>query len=476
MSIAPRSDLGPYLGTPQVTSLAADFAVHDLAPEGVEMLSGSFVPGSPTVVVEVDAAYSIRGNARAALLMYLSQAHDHGLLYDSGGQALPGVKLYSVGSVNGESAWASTTCRRLVLEVEPGRRVRWQILAGIIGGSETTSVPSPRHIAITPGGATAFVTSPGPGLVTPIALGRPGYSHDQRFRPTDQAHPAIAVPGAGRVSAGDSYSVVSAGDEAWVLSSATGETVRRVPLGAPAQGCSMSSDGTFALVGTDDGRVVRIDLPGGDVATARPGGCIVDVAPTSDGHTAYAADASGTLLRLSLGDLRTSGEIELPAPPVALAAAPGGALWALCRPPSPAPGRLVGVGVDGETAARDYELPFDSPCDLAIVPVAEQTTSVVRTAWVLFGQGRYCEMNVGGAFAGQVHSIHRGAFPEGGDSAGGVAVNDYGEIWVTQPALDRVWRWPGGRIYCRADPERPYSGVFFGEYLDVLVYGGTDDR
>jgi hypothetical protein len=94
-----------------------------------------------------------------------------------------------------------------------------------------------------------------------------------------------------------------------------------------------------------------------------------------------------------------------------------------------------------------------------------------RAQWVMFEGGRYCEMNIGGAFAGVVHSIHCGAFGSGADAASGVAINDFGEIWVVQPDLNRVWKWPGGRLLCRADAGRPYSGVFFGEYCEVLVYG-----
>jgi hypothetical protein len=45
-----------------------------------------------------------------------------------------------------------------------------------------------------------------------------------------------------------------------------------------------------------------------------------------------------------------------------------------------------------------------------------------------------------------------------------------------QPDLNRVWKWPGGRLLCRADAGRPYSGVFFGEYCEVLVYGAKNSK
>jgi hypothetical protein len=148
-------------------------------------------------------------------------------------------------------------------------------------------------------------------------------------------------------------------------------------------------------------------------------------------------------------------------------------VWVLCRPEPPAPGRLIGIDPHTNLVSHDHELPFVAPEDVALVPVRGQTSDVVRTAWVVFAGGRYCEFYIGGDFAGQPHSIHRGAFGDGID-AGGVAVNDYGEIWVTQPSLNRVFKWIGGRLQCRAGLDRDYPGIFFGEYCQVLVYGAAE--
>jgi hypothetical protein len=103
--------------------------------------------------------------------------------------------------------------------------------------------------------------------------------------------------------------------------------------------------------------------------------------------------------------------------------------------------------------------------------VAEQSDETVRTAWVTYEGGWYSQFNIGGVFAGQAHSIHVGTLTEEQDGASAIATNDYGEIWKVQPDFDRVWKWPGGRFLCRADAERPYNGVFFGEYCEVAVYG-----
>jgi hypothetical protein len=58
---------------PVVTALTKDFMLHDLAPEGAEILSGHFTPAGNRVVVDVQAAYAFLGNARAALLLYDGQ-------------------------------------------------------------------------------------------------------------------------------------------------------------------------------------------------------------------------------------------------------------------------------------------------------------------------------------------------------------------------------------------------------------------
>src|SRR5690606_15101981 len=115
---------------------------------------------------EVEAAYSVLGLTRAALLLYVGQPDVVGeRLYDSGGKELPGARVESVASIDGESAWAGTTSRRVVVAVDPTRPVTWQLLTAIIGGSDTVAIPDARRIAITPDGTRGFVTSSATGSV-----------------------------------------------------------------------------------------------------------------------------------------------------------------------------------------------------------------------------------------------------------------------------------------------------------------------
>ncbi len=461
----------------QVTRLTRDVVVHDLAAESGEVLSGVFTPARSRVELHVQAAYSFMGNSRGALLLYVGQPEVAGSrLFDSGAAPLPGVQWFSVGSVNGECAWANTTGRRVVVDVEPGRPVTWQILLGIIGGSQTLHVPGARRIAITPDGGTAWVTSPEQGIVTPIALGRPGYSYEQSRNGMDELRAPLDLPHCTHVATGDAHAVVSQGAQPRVsiLSVADRAVVGEVPVAAGVpQGAAVSTDGGFAVVATDAGSVLRVALPGGacDVATA--GERLVDAAVSEDGTVAYLADAGARAVhRLRVADLAVEQSLAMPATPVAVRVAADGRVWVLCGGDASQHGRIVGIDPQGGGVVHDWELPFAEPVDMALIPVAGQSTDAVRTAWVMFAGGRYCEFNIGGVFAGMAHSIHCGAFGDGID-AGGVAVNDYGEIWVTQPSVDSVFKWIGGRFQCRAGLDRPYPGIFFGEYCEVLVDGAA---
>jgi len=454
---------------PLVTSVTSDFAVHDLAADAAELLAGVFMPAGGRVLIDVQSAISIMGMSRGALFLYVGQPDVPGArLYDTGGQGLPGVAVHSVASINGESAWAGASNRRVVVDVDPTKPVTWQILVAIIGGSATVDVaPGPQRIAITPDGTRAFVTSPRSGAVTPVTLGRPGYSFRQDLAPMDVAGDPVAVAPAGsplHVSVDNAHAVVSTADDVVLLSTATGGVVRRVPLpgGAPL-GSAITPDGRYALVGMGAGGMARVELATGDVAVA-PGsgagpGDAVAVLPSGD--AAFVAHtASGTVTRVNTADLGVEAVVDVGDGPTCVRAAPDGQVWVLCA--GAAASRLRRIDPSTNAVVDDFALPYPDPLDFAIIPVAGQTSDVVRTAWVVYEGSRYSQFNIGGAFAGQVHSIHAGVL-DGNGGATGVAVNDYGEIWVVQSGLDRVWRWPGGRVHCR-------PGLFFGEYCDVHAF------
>ena len=462
---------------PHVTSLATDVIGHDLAPDTLEVLRGTFQPAGARVVIDVSAAYAFEGKARGALLLYTGQPDEPGaILYDSGGAPLPGVRWDSVASLDGESAWAQTAHRRLVLEVDPDKPVTWQLIGAVIGSSAVVPVAGATAIAITPDGATAFVSSPSHGAVTPVALGRPGYSHHQALTVGDVALAPVETGGTpGRLAADDAHAVVchpAQGDVA-VLSVREPRVLRRVaiPGGGPAD-CAIAPDGARVVVVTASGRIAVVSLDTGAVADAEIGADLCSVAVSADGRTAYAGDASGPAVhRVDLDGLVVRSSVVVPGRPQVVRVAPDGAVWALCDRGPSASSRLARVDFDAASVTADHALPFPGACDMAIVPVAGQSSEVVRTAWVAFARGGYCQLLIGGRFAGQVHSYHHGALAPPGDTPGGIALNGYGEIWVTQPDLDRVWKWPGGRMYLRCDPGGRFPPTFFGEYCDVAVYG-----
>lgn len=470
------ADLIARYTVPEVISLTEDRIGHDLSPDGLEFLRGAFMPCGPRVMIDVDAAYAFYGNARAALLLYVGQSETAGMpLSDSGAAPLPGVRWFSVASLNGESSWAQTTHRRIVLDVAPGKPVTWQILGAIIGGSATVAVPGAHRLAITPDGTKAFVTSPSSGTVTPIVLGRPGYSVDRHRTVDDLEASPVAVGGSpDALAADDRHAVVATGAEIALLSVTDHRLLRRLPLPDGVARCvALEPDGSHALVGTSAGRVLRIALDTGEATAVPTAGSVDALAVLPDGTAVFAADEEArTVQRVGLPALTVEASIALDAPPRVVRAAPDGQIWVLCRPVAPEPGRLVRIDPIAGAVAADYALPFPGPSDLAIVPVAGQSSATVRTAWIVYDGGRYSQFNIGGRFTGQVHSIHHATLGQDGDAGGGVAVNDYGEIWLTQPALERVWKWPGGRLCCRAGKDRPGDGMFFGEYCDVAVYGG----
>src|SRR5688500_1286184 len=73
--------------TPLATSLRSAFAVHALALDASDIISGRFVPAGARVSIDVQAAYAGRGQFRAALLLYVGQPEIPGSrLCDAGGK------------------------------------------------------------------------------------------------------------------------------------------------------------------------------------------------------------------------------------------------------------------------------------------------------------------------------------------------------------------------------------------------------
>jgi DNA-binding beta-propeller fold protein YncE len=457
---------------PLVTERDGEFVAHDLAADGAEIISGTFQPLGARVMVDLESAFAMLGTSRGALFLYVGQPAVPGSrLYDSGGMPLPGIDIHSAASICGDSPWAGTTARRLVLDVDPTKPVTWQILSAILGPAGITAVPSPSQIAITPNGRWAFVTSPHDGTVTPISLGRPLYSYYSDQRPDDRGGPPIRTgAGATHLAADDVHLVVTNSDDdeahVTIVDVESGDVIRQVRVddGRPL-GVAITPDGRHAVVGTTGGRVLLVPLAPGDVHAVQlpEAGRLRGVGVALDGSAAFVADLDGGVVhRLGLPGLALEATIPVGNNPWVVRVAPDGQVWVLGREEE-ANGRLRRIDPEANEVASDWELPRPAPNDLAIVPVAGQSSEIVRTAWVVYDSG-YSEFNIGGTFAGIVHSIHQGAFAE--DSAGptGVAINDFGEIWVVRPSADLVFKWPGGRLLIR-------PGLVFGEYCSLAVYG-----
>src|SRR5690606_5309996 len=101
-----------------------------------------------------------------------------------------------------------------------------------------------------------------------------------------------------------------------------------------------------------------------------------------------------------------SATTEVADNPVVVRAAADGKMWLACRPPSPALGRLTALDPATGEVTDDHELPFSGPTDLALVPVAGQTSEVVRSAWLVYDGGNYSEINIASEFNGVPHSWH----------------------------------------------------------------------
>jgi hypothetical protein len=457
---------------PMVVERAGDFIAHDLAADGAEIISGTFQPLGSRVMVDLESAFAMLGTSRGALFLYVGQPDVAGSrLYDSGGMPLPGIEIHSAASICGDSPWAGTTARRLVLDVDPAKPVTWQILSAILGPAAVTPVPSPSQIAITPDGRHAFVTSPEHGSVTPITLGRPLYSYFADWRPDDRGEPAIATgSGATHLAADDRHVVVTNPDDeqahVTVIDVETKTVMRQVRLdeGRPL-GVALTPDGTNAVVGNATGSLALVPLDGSEVRTVRlpNGGRLRGVGVLLDGSAAFVADVdAGVVHRVALPSLDVEASIPVGENPWVVRVAPDGKVWVLGRNED-APGRLRRIDTTTNEVASDWQLPRPCPNDLAIIPVAGQSSDVVRTGWIVYDSG-YSEFNIGGVFEGIVHSIHEGAFAEDAGGPTGVAVNDYGEIWVVRRSADLVFKWPGGRLYIR-------PGLVHGEYCSLAVYG-----
>ena len=457
---------------PVVTERESEFIAHDLAADGAEIISGVFQPLGRRVMLDLESAFAMLGTSRGALFLYVGQPDVPGSrLYDSGGMPLPGIQIHSAASICGDSPWAGTTARRLVLDVDPAKPVTWQILSAILGPASVTAVPSPSQIAITPDGRHAFVTSPEHGNVTPITLGRPLYSYFSDWRPDDLGLPPIATgAGATHLAADDRHVVVANTDDptahVTVIDVEAKTVVRQVTLeGGRPLGVALTPDGTHAVVGSAAGVVSLVPIDAGDVRTVQvPGrGTLRGVGVLLDGSAAFVADAdAGIVHRVALPSLELEASIPVGENPWVVRVGPDGKVWVLGRNEDE-PGRLRRIDTDTNEVASDWQLPRPAPNDLAIIPVAGQSSDVVRTGWIVY-DGGYSEFNIGGVFEGVVHSIHEGAFPEDSGGPTGVAVNDYGEIWVVRRSADFVFKWPGGRLYIR-------PGLVHGEYCSLAVYG-----
>ncbi|HWL44448.1 MAG TPA: hypothetical protein VNQ73_16020 [Ilumatobacter sp.] len=467
-----------------VGSMTTNFTQHDLSPDGAEMLTGIFTPAGPTIEFAVASALSNLGTARAALLLYVGQPDVPGTrLYDAGAQPIPAydVQTFSVGSVGCETGWALTSYRTVRVDVDPDKDVTWTVLAAILGAANIIPTgTNPVGLAITPNGTKAYISNSSDGTVTSAVLGRPGYSVFNELQPQDEAVATIAVGASPLgVACNDSIAVVCNFDDSTnrvtVIDVATDTVLRHSALasGQHATSVAISPDGLYAYVATYEGVLFRVTIAdGSSTSVAVSAGNELRGVAVSETAAYVGNHATGEVHRVPLPDMTSPASTSVGGNPVAVRLAPDGVVWVASRGTN----TLRSISADGVLAA-DYTLPFGDVNDFAISPpvappvVPADEAQPVRTAYVGFDDNKWCQFNIGGDFAGEAHTIHRGDLPGAASPSAAIAVNDYGEIWIVQTALDRVWKFPGGRIYCRAGTT---PAVLYGEYLDVFATAAAE--
>lgn len=473
-------DPGVVGAIPYRVSLASDFIVHDLAADGAQMLSGTFMPKATSVVVDVDAAYGITGAARGALFLYIGQPDTPGTrLYDAGGLVIAPAQSFAVGAIPHDTVYAATTHRSITLTgLDTSKAVTWQILAGIVGASESYEPLGGfgyQQFAITPDGRYGFFTHTSAGTVTKVALGRPGYSMNSLLTPQDVVGVLNTLPGG---SAAAPVPVVTDGvhvvvgnhgtNTVSILDVATLTLLRTTAsLGAAngVIGLAIEPNGTHVVASDLHGRMHRIQISDASVSTTiiTSGNDLYSVAVSADGTSVFMAnETSGYVSRHSATNYATvtgTWNCGVGSKPRQLRIAPDGSVWVLTRPNSPTVGRLKKLNLSvNDGFLEDLALPYTLPNRFAITPVAGQTDTTVRTAWVVYNDDKYSQFNIGGVFKGQVHQ-HVGDF--GSDVPTDIQVSDFGEIWVSR-YTNGIFKWPGGRFACR-----PSWDLFLGEYLTL---------
>lgn len=454
---------------PIVTSLASGFQQYDLG--GPPMLEGTFQPTDTAVDIEVRVSALSQGNAHCPIWFYVGQPTTPGsVLIDNGGGVLAGVTAHAIGDIWFDSSGHAERRIRLT-GLDTSKEVTWAIYPAIIGGSSQSTITGagPARIAITPDGTKAFVGLWTSNSVQPVVLGRFYASLlDQDYgditRPSiDTGLNPLGVACDNNRAVVCNFNAASAS----IISVAGERLERTVALAGTPRDVAISPDGTLALVASNNGRVYRIVLATGAVTSFLLGGAtdmLAGVAIKPDGTTAYIGNnTTGSVYVFRLSDNTVTSTLSAGAGVIQIRCVSNAYAWVMV-------GTFGGTWLKRLVTATpaitdNYTLPYVSGGDFAV-------TKSGFMAYSVFTAGIWAQTYLEGDFAGQTHLIHRGAQTlqsikgesYGGDVPG-VATNDYGEIWIAQFGIDKVWKWPGCTFIC--DPTNSTLGHFAEVTVDL---------
>lgn len=478
--------VGPDSPIPvSLTSLATDFYNHDLAPdEGVILEGHQAVNADGTAIINVDGVGTSEGNANCPIRLYYGQPTTPGTIqYDAGGAAVAGATMVNLGQVWYDNSTRFGRSAIKITGLDPSKELTWQVMAWIVGASASTSTmpgsSSPLAMAVSPDGLKMVVCGYGTGDVSIVRLGGRPYSYLIDSEYNDFIETDIAT-GTNPIDCDISInnkavicnylsSTVSVID----VTTLTLQGTYAVPSSGNPLRVVCAPNGTDAWIGTAQGVVHKFTISSGAFGTglnvAGASSQCNGIAITPDGAKVYSAHANGNVYRLSNASPPVlQATTAVGGTPKRLRCVAQGKVWVV----SDTTDTIKSVSTTTDLVVDNWSLLYTTGAgknvlDFAIVKPGTGSSGEM-TAFIAYKAGWWNQMQIGGAFAGTSHPVHRGQLSdaEGGTYTGdvnAVTVDDYGQIWWCETTVNRVLKMPGARFCCRP------TNALVGEYLDVTV-------
>lgn len=473
-----------------ITSLATDFANHDLAPdEGVILEGHQAVNADGTAVITVDGVGTTEGNANCPIRLYYGQPTTPGTaLYDAGGSPISGATMVNLGQVWFDNSARFGRSNIKIESLDPSKELTWQVMAWVVGASASTSVmpgsSTPLGLAISPDGLKLVSCGYGTNDVSIVRLGGRPYSYLIDSEYTDQVETDIATgtnpidvdiaPLSGGVYKAVVCNYLSSNVSVINLSTNALQGTYAVPSSGNPLRVVCAPNGTDAWIGTAQGVVHKFTIATGSFGTGlNVGGASSQcngIAITPDGAKVYSAHANGNVYRLSNASPPVvQATIAVGGVPKRLRCVAQGKVWVV----SDTTDTIKSVSTTTDAVVDNWGLLYTTGAgknvlDFAIIKPGTGSTGEI-TAFIAYKAGWWNQMQIGGLFAGTSHPIHRGQLSDavGGTYTGdvnAVVVDDYGQIFWAESSLNRILKMPGARFLCRAT-----NTTTAGEFLDVTV-------